>query len=126
MKVSLHKLAYFLTIAMILPVLIIFTACSTGNATTSSTVSSSSTATGNNINIANFAFSPATLTINAGTKVTWTNNDGMTHTVTSDNGVFNSGNLSPNATFSYTFNSTGTFTYHCAIHTYMTGTVIVH
>jgi plastocyanin len=66
------------------------------------------------------------LTVNVGSKVTWTNTDSVTHTVTSDNGVFGSGDLAPNATFSYTFNTTGTFAYHCSIHTYMTGTVIVH
>jgi plastocyanin len=75
--------------------------------------------------LANFAFSPATLNIQVGTMVSWTNNDSTTHTVTSDNGIFDSGNLAPNATFSYTFNTAGTFAYHCAIHTSMTGKVVV-
>jgi plastocyanin len=75
--------------------------------------------------LANFAFSPATLNIQVGTKVTWTSNDSTTHTVTSDNGIFGSGNFPPNATFSYTFNTAGTFAYHCAIHTSMTGKVVV-
>ena len=57
--------------------------------------------------------------------MTWTNNDPVAHTVTSDNGVFASGNLSPGATFSYTFNTAGTYSYHCSIHTYMVGTVAV-
>jgi plastocyanin len=63
--------------------------------------------------------------VKAGTTVTWTNNDSTTHHVASDTGVFDSGNLSPNTTFSYTFNNAGTFPYYCTIHTYMTGTIIV-
>jgi plastocyanin len=77
------------------------------------------------VTISNFSFSPATITIKVGSTVTWTNKDGTTHTVTSNSGVFDSGNLAPNATFSYTFNSAGSFSYHCSIHTYMTGTIVV-
>jgi plastocyanin len=75
--------------------------------------------------MANLAFSPATLTIKVGTTVTWTNKDSTTHTVISDNGVFQSGNMAPNATFTYTFNNAGTFPYHCSIHPSMKGTVVV-
>jgi len=48
-----------------------------------------------------------------------------THTVTADGGLFNSGNLSTGQSFSFTFVSRGTFTYHCRIHPSMTGTVSV-
>ena len=92
---------------------------------TQKTTSSSSPASPNAVTLANFAFSPATLTVKAGTTVTWTNNDSTTHTVTSDTGVFNSGNLAPNATFSYTFSTAGTYAYHCSIHSTMKGTIIV-
>ena len=48
------------------------------------------------------------------------------HTVTADDGkTFDSGSIDPNATFSFTFKSAGTFTYHCGFHTYMKGTVVV-
>ncbi len=77
------------------------------------------------VSIAGFAFSPATLTVPAGTTVTWTNNDATTHTVTSDTGAFNSSFLSPGATFSFTFTQAGTYKYHCSIHTYMTAEVVV-
>jgi plastocyanin len=91
--------------------------------TVSSTVASSTS--GNSVSIANFTFTPGTLTVPAGTTVTWTNNDSATHRVASDTGVFNSGDLPQNASFTFTFNNTGTFPYHCSIHTYMHGTIIV-
>jgi plastocyanin len=78
------------------------------------------------VEIKGFAFNPATVTVPVGTTVTWTNNDPSTHTVTSSQGnVLNSPNLPQGGTFSYTFNQKGTFEYHCAIHTSMTGKVIV-
>jgi plastocyanin len=60
-----------------------------------------------------------------GTTVTWTNDDGVNHTVTSDQGAFDSGPLATGQTFSQTFNQAGTFTYHCTIHPSMQGTVVV-
>jgi hypothetical protein len=60
-----------------------------------------------------------------GTVVTWTNTGNATHTVTSNTGRFESGNLAKNGVFSYTFNQAGTFQYHCKIHPDMTGTVQV-
>lgn len=72
------------------------------------------------------AYSPATLTVNAGTTVTWTNKDAVDHTVTSDTKLFDSGNISSNGTFSYKFSTAGTYNYHCTIHQEMTGTVIVN
>ena len=80
---------------------------------------------GNKVTISNLAFSPLSLTVAVGTTVTWTNKDSVAHTVTSDSGVFNSGNLANGATFSNTFNTAGTFAYHCSIDTNMTGTIIV-
>jgi plastocyanin len=71
------------------------------------------------------AFNPVTLTVAVNTTVKWTNKDGITHTVTSDSNLFDSGNLSSNGTFPYTFTTKGTFTYHCNIHPMMMATVIV-
>jgi plastocyanin len=65
------------------------------------------------------------LTITAGTQVTWTNQDGATHNVISNTGVFSSGDLSGGDTFEFTFDSLGTFPYHCSHHSGMNGTVIV-
>ena len=77
------------------------------------------------VTIDNFAFSPQSLQVKVGTTVTWTNNQGATHTVTSDTGAWDSGNLSQGKSFSFTFTKAGTFAYHCAIHSSMTGTVEV-
>lgn len=78
------------------------------------------------VSIASFAFSPSTVTVNVGESVTWTNNQaGVPHTVTSDSGAFDSGNLSSGGTFQHTFTTAGTFAYHCNIHPSMQGTVVV-
>jgi plastocyanin len=78
------------------------------------------------IDIRNFSFSPATLNIKTGTKVTWVNNDSVSHTVTSDSGnLLNSPTLSPGQSFSFTFTNAGSVNYHCSIHTMMKGSVIV-
>jgi plastocyanin len=75
--------------------------------------------------IVDFAFQPASLEVPAGTTVTWTNSGAATHTVTADNGAFDSGRLASGATFSQTFDTAGTFAYHCEIHPQMTGTIVV-
>ena len=62
----------------------------------------------------------------AGTAVTWTNNDTVGHTVTADDGSFKSSTIASGTTFSQTFATAGTFTYHCSIHTSMTATVTVN
>jgi len=78
------------------------------------------------VTIQNFAFSPQTITIAPGTKVIWTQMDSAPHTVTSDSGApLDSPQLSSGQTYSYTFNKSGTYTYHCAVHPYMKATVIV-
>ncbi|MDE1925124.1 MAG: cupredoxin family copper-binding protein [Patescibacteria group bacterium] len=75
--------------------------------------------------ISNFAFSPNQISVKAGTKVTWTNNDSVAHTVTSNTGAFDSGTLNPGSAYSFTFSTPGTFSYHCRIHPNMTATVVV-
>jgi len=77
------------------------------------------------VSIVDFAFQPGSVEVPVGGSVTWTNNGSATHTVTSDSGAFDSGQLAPGASFSQTFDTAGTFTYHCSIHPQMTGTVIV-
>lgn len=77
------------------------------------------------VTIVDFAFEPATLDVSAGATVSWTNTGQVVHTVTADNGAFNSGEMSPGATVTGTFNTPGTYTYHCSIHPNMTGTLIV-
>lgn len=80
----------------------------------------------NAVSIYNMAFTPSSLTVKAGTKVTWTNNDGYAHTVTANDGAtFSSGNVAGGATFSFTPATAGTYTYHCNIHSGMTATLVV-
>ena len=71
------------------------------------------------------AFSPNSITISVGDNVTWTNQDGSSHTVTGDNSEFDSGTLGNGQMFSFTFTTAGTYTYHCAFHSGMTATIIV-
>jgi plastocyanin len=75
--------------------------------------------------IQNIAFSPNPITIARGTTVTWTNLDGVPHTVTADDGSWGSGTLGHGTTYSHVFTSPGSYTYHCAIHSFMKGTVMV-
>ena len=81
---------------------------------------------GNSVSIKSYAFSVASLTVASGTTVTWTNNDPVTHTVTADDGSFDSGNLAPGATFSHKFSTAGTVNYHCNIHPGMKASVVVN
>jgi plastocyanin len=90
--------------------------------------SSSAAATATDtVKIQNYAFSPANITVKKGTTVTWTNEDSVGHTVTESDGQ--TGPASPTIqqgkTYSFTFNTVGTFHYKCTIHPYMTGTVAV-
>jgi len=83
-------------------------------------------ATAASVSIQNFSYIPGTITIAPGETITWTNNEAnVPHTVTSDGGAFDSGRLAPGATFSFTFTTPGTYTYHCTIHPFMHGTVVV-
>jgi len=75
------------------------------------------------INIQNFSFNPASVTIAIGGTVVWTNNDPVPHQIASN--YFNSSPLSQGDTFTQKFTTAGTFAYHCAIHPSMTGTIIV-
>ena len=78
------------------------------------------------ITIQNFQFNPSVLTVKQGAKVTWTNNDGASHTISTDQGSGPaSGPLGQGNTYSYTFNIVGTFAYHCSIHPSMHGSVVV-
>ena len=77
------------------------------------------------VEIRDFAFDPAAIEISVGDTVTWHNYDSAPHTVTGDNGEFDSGNLNTDQTFSHTFTTAGTFTYHCNIHPNMKGTIVV-
>ena len=67
------------------------------------------------IDIQGYAFSPSSITINVGDTIVWTNYDSASHTVTSNDGTFDSGSISNGNTFSFTFTSAGTFNYYCCL-----------
>jgi len=101
--------------------------CGSSSTPTTTLPTSPTGPTGDNIQIwiQGDAFSPASINVPAGATVHWTNMDAMTHTVTSDTGLFDSKNMSKGSDFSHTFSEKGTFNYHCAIHSFMKGTIIV-
>jgi len=77
------------------------------------------------VNIQGSAFVPPTTTVHVGDTVTWTNRDAFSHTSTSDTGVWDTGVIRAAASGSFTFTAPGTFAYHCAIHSFMHGTIVV-
>ena len=90
-----------------------------------SSVSFTSASNAAEVKIDNFSFGPQSITVPAGTIVTWKNRDDIPHTVVSTDGVFKSRVLDTDETFSFTFDKPGTFPYFCSIHPKMTGTVVV-
>jgi plastocyanin len=72
-----------------------------------------------------FMFGPASLTVSAGSTVTWTNKDDEPHTVVSDTALFRSGALDTDESFSFRFDKPGTYHYACSIHPRMVGTIVV-
>lgn len=78
------------------------------------------------VNIFNYKFDPETVTIAAGTTVTWTNKDEVPHTVASSDKSFKgSAGLDTGDSYSYTFDKPGTYKYYCTLHPFMTGTIVV-
>ena len=77
------------------------------------------------VKIDNFSFSPATITVPAGTTIRWTNRDDIPHTVVSEDKTFKSKVLDTDEQFTYTFTKPGTYSYFCSIHPKMTAKVVV-
>ena len=71
------------------------------------------------------AYGPEQLDVLPGQKVLWTNVSQRTHTVTSDTGLFDSGDVESDSRYSFQFNTTGIYRYHCTIHANMTGRIRV-
>ena len=80
----------------------------------------------NTVSIANFTFTPPTLTVKAGTAVTWTNADDIPHGIASANNAFaKSKALDTDDTYTFTFTTPGVYAYFCYLHPHMTGTIVV-
>jgi len=78
----------------------------------------------NTVSVGDNFFSPASVTVPAGSTVTWSNNGTRPHTTTSDTGIWDSAMLKAGQTFSQVFSTAGTFTYNCAFHPEMVATVV--
>ena len=114
--------------------ILVLSGCGGGAAptTTAPTVGANTVATAaaSEVTVQGFAFKPASVEVKVGTKLTWTNKDGTTHTTTSGtpgakDGKWDSQLSASGGTFSFTFAQAGTFAYFCSIHPTITGTVIV-
>ena len=78
------------------------------------------------VSIDNFSFGPQTLTVKAGTTVTWTNRDDIPHGIASSNNAFKkSGALDTDESYSFTFTALGTYQYFCYLHPHMVGSIVV-
>ena len=84
-----------------------------------------STPNSGSVSIEDFYFEPSEAAIQPGDTITWTNNGNHPHTVSADEGSFDSGTLQPGESYSHTFQNPGTVPYHCSIHPFMTGSVSV-
>lgn len=92
---------------------------------TTSATGSPAAVGGDAVSIENFTFAPATLTVLAGSTVTWNNHDEEPHTVAATDGSFHSPGMGTGTTYSHTFPTAGKFDYVCSIHPSMHGTVVV-
>ena len=109
-----------------MPVLAVIVAIVTLDVTSDDTsrASGGSTAkSGNEVVIKNFAFSPTPLHVKAGAVLTVANDDGTTHTLTADDGAFDTGDLDGGTQMKITIGKPGKYAYHCDIHNYMTGVI---
>jgi plastocyanin len=77
------------------------------------------------VNIGDNFFDPPQSAVEPGSTITWTNNGDEPHTVTADDGSFDSGMLNPGDSYTVAFDGQGTVTYHCAIHPEMRGSVTI-
>ena len=71
-------------------------------------------------------YKPDNITINKGDKIMWLNKDFGIHTITENQGLFSSEDLRPDETFEHTFETVGTYDYHCKLHTEMVGIIVVN
>jgi plastocyanin len=77
------------------------------------------------VTIENYAFAPQSLTVRAGTRVSWANRDSTAHTATADQGSLDTGTINPGQSKTIEFARPGVYAYHCAFHAFMTGTIKV-
>lgn len=121
-----RRLFLSLAIAALALSVIVVAGCgkkTTVKSTPSTPKSTSPTAGAASVRMVDFAFNPTALTISVGTTVTWTNNGSSVHTVTGSG--WDSGQLQPGQSFKRTFDTAGTYDYHCTNHPSMTASITV-
>jgi len=118
-----RKSVWFAGVAMAVMIAMLFV----GSPSVKASINANDQPSGANaeVKIDNFSFTPQTLTVAAGTTVTWTNRDDIPHTVVSTDGVFRSKVRDTDEKFSYTFAKAGTYPYYCSVHPKMTGKIVV-
>src|SRR5258706_5860810 len=110
---------FLISTLLVISTAIIITACYKHNGDYNNGVTSYT------ITMKNSAFTPATITVAAGSKVTWMNDDNMVHTVTTSDASLNSGDIAVGSSYSKTFSSAGTYNYYDTHNTSMTGVLII-
>ena len=98
---------------------------SSGYGSTNNTGGTTSSS-GNTVSMYNMQFGTGSITVKAGTTVTWTNADNMIHDVIADDASFKSADMKYGDTYTHTFDTKGTYAYHCSYHSGMKGTVVVN
>jgi len=116
------KSILFAVILLFSGIMVLFFSCSKSSYNNSG---GGGTPPDNTIYMKGSVFSIPSLTLSPGAKITWVNDDNMIHTVTANDASFNSGDMNPGSSFSYTFNTVGTYNYHCMHHAGMTAVVII-
>lgn len=77
------------------------------------------------VSIANFAYQPASISTGRGSTIVWTNRDTVAHTVTADNGSFDSGSIAPGDSFEQRFDKSKSYSYTCSFHPQMKGIITI-
>jgi plastocyanin len=113
------KARFFLSISALIVATFLIVSCYKSKSSYNSTPGTSK------ITITSSAYSPASLNVVSGSTVTWTNTDNTIHTVTTEDGTINSGDIAPGASFSKAFMAPGTYNYHDAHNTTMMGVLVV-
>ena len=104
---------------------VVFVAAGFGSFAVKESKAADQPASNTEVKIDNFTFQPQSITVQAGTQVTWVNRDDMPHTVTTDDKMLKSKAVDTDEKFSFTFSMPGTYKYFCSIHPKMTGEIVV-
>jgi plastocyanin len=96
-----------------------------GSASTSAAPSTQAAGSGGTVKIADFKYDPATITVNAGEAVDFTNEDGAAHTATADDSSFDTDTLDKGDTAEVKIEKPGKYAYYCRFHAFMKGEIVV-